>query len=347
MRIGIVTPWCECGIAYVSLDMYNTLAEHHDVFVLTRPKSNPIGPEWDVPNVEAGDVGSFRFPLDWAQRKELDMLIFNERLDFGSLRKLRGHGFKLVCLHEWESVSPQMVKAQNACWDGIIAPTRCAYERFVEMGLENVYHVPWGTDLELFHPPAEPRTGPIRFFQPVNFGGVQGRKNVMATKKAWAEAYTGDATLTLAQQRKQPGENANIIIRQGTLLRPYYAALYREADVVLLPSMWEGLGLCFMEALASGCAIVTVDAPPMSDYVTGGTTGYRCATEMAGRVGGIYVKRALIDVGDYTQVIKYMTRRPTTTRFMGPMSRALAEERYDWGKKRAGLRAVIEEIANG
>jgi glycosyltransferase involved in cell wall biosynthesis len=339
----------ERGLAYVSLDMYYALSEKHDVCVLTRPGSKPVGPEWNVPNVTYGGGRNFQFPLDWAMRQEVDVLIFNERHDYANLAKLRGHGFKLVCLHEWESVdpAPKMVNAQNACWDAIIAPTKCATDAFRQMGLENVYHVPWGTDLKLFRPPDEPRSGPIRFFQPANFGGVKGRKNVKATRQAWAKADKVDATLMLALQREGEDENGDISTRRGTLLRDDYAKLYRQADVVLLPSMWEGLGLCFMEAMASGCAIVTVAAPPMCDYVATGVNGWCCTTTLRDGVGGIYVKRALIDVPDYVRVIEYLAAMKTLTRVMGKESRKWAEERYDWAVNGAMLVEAIEEIADG
>ncbi|MGH3981206.1 MAG: glycosyltransferase [Pseudonocardiaceae bacterium] len=46
--------------------------------------------------------------------------------------------------------------------------------------------------------------------------------------------------------------------------RPWYAA----ADVVVLPSRWEGLSLTLLEALASGCPVVVSDIPGLSDAIT-------------------------------------------------------------------------------
>jgi glycosyltransferase involved in cell wall biosynthesis len=48
--------------------------------------------------------------------------------------------------------------------------------------------------------------------------------------------------------------------------RPWYAA----ADVVVLPSRWEGLSLTLLEALASGCPVVVSDIPGLAEAVTPG-----------------------------------------------------------------------------
>ncbi len=46
--------------------------------------------------------------------------------------------------------------------------------------------------------------------------------------------------------------------------RPWYAA----ADVVVVPSRWEGLSLTLLEALASGCSVVVADIPGLAEAVT-------------------------------------------------------------------------------
>jgi glycosyltransferase involved in cell wall biosynthesis len=48
--------------------------------------------------------------------------------------------------------------------------------------------------------------------------------------------------------------------------RPWYAA----ADVVVLPSRWEGLSLTLLEALASGCSVVVSDIPGLAEAITPG-----------------------------------------------------------------------------
>jgi glycosyltransferase involved in cell wall biosynthesis len=45
---------------------------------------------------------------------------------------------------------------------------------------------------------------------------------------------------------------------------------YAAADVIVLPSRWEGLSLTLLEALASGCSVVVADIPGLAEAVTTG-----------------------------------------------------------------------------
>ena len=47
----------------------------------------------------------------------------------------------------------------------------------------------------------------------------------------------------------------------GNLLQPQLAALMRTAHIFILPSFYEGLPLVLLEALASGCRIITTNLP--------------------------------------------------------------------------------------
>lgn len=336
MKIGIVSPWYERGIAFVSLDMYKALSDCHEVHVLATEQPRPIGDDFNVPNLTRDD-DQFRYPLEWAQERELDVLIFNERLDCRQLRPLREVA-KLVGLLQWEFV-PRTQKAAtwiNSCFDAVIAPTWPAFEAYSEMGLENVHLVPWGTDRELFKPfdinVTARHVGPLTFLQPSNMGGLHERKGVDATERAWLRAKTGDAKLIIHDQLRDPRTHAKM------------AQLYRQADVALLPSQWEGLGLTFIEALASGLAILTVDAPPMNGYVDDGWNGLLCKAEMKPAPHGIYVDRAVVDVRDYADKIAWMAQHPDEVRRMGQRSRLLAERNYDWSERGRKLVYVVESV---
>lgn len=64
---------------------------------------------------------------------------------------------------------------------------------------------------------------------------------------------------------------ADTVIMVGA--RDDVPALLAACDVFVYPSLFEGLGVALLEAMAAGCACVTSDVPPLSEVVTDGVTG--------------------------------------------------------------------------
>lgn len=78
----------------------------------------------------------------------------------------------------------------------------------------------------------------------------------------WRLHLAGGGT---GQEKKQCMELAawfgNQVVVHGPLSHPDLAALMKSAHVFILPSFYEGLPLVLMEALASGCCIITTSLP--------------------------------------------------------------------------------------
>ncbi len=55
--------------------------------------------------------------------------------------------------------------------------------------------------------------------------------------------------------------------------REYYRML-KKANVFIAPRAYEGVGLTFLEAMASGCAVLGNDAPAMNEYIRHREDGY-------------------------------------------------------------------------
>jgi len=99
--------------------------------------------------------------------------------------------------------------------------------------------------------------------------GIQ-RKGLHHLIKAWNSANLSDAHLTLVCYRIDPGIEQLIDPTQRvTLLRRQssdeLARLYRESDVFVMPSLIEGFGLVYLEALQSGCFIIGTGNTGLSD----------------------------------------------------------------------------------
>jgi glycosyltransferase involved in cell wall biosynthesis len=106
--------------------------------------------------------------------------------------------------------------------------------------------------------------------------------------------------------------------------RPWYAA----ADVVVLPSRWEGLSLTLLEALASGRSVVVSDIPGLAEAVPRG-------------VG------ALVPTGDARAVAEALARRLTDAdlRTAEGHAAALASRAFDVRRTHDHLAAVTTQIA--
>jgi len=68
----------------------------------------------------------------------------------------------------------------------------------------------------------------------------------------------GDEAAALA---RRIAAMAPVVIAHGPLSQPALAELLRRAAVFVLPSMFEGLPLVLVEALACGCRLVATDLP--------------------------------------------------------------------------------------
>jgi len=51
-------------------------------------------------------------------------------------------------------------------------------------------------------------------------------------------------------------------------------SLQRSADVFVLPSLWEGMPVSVMEAMATGLPVVGTDVPGIRELVVDGDTGF-------------------------------------------------------------------------
>jgi glycosyltransferase involved in cell wall biosynthesis len=344
-RVGLVSKWFERGSAYLNLMMYQGLKKAgYAVYVLgqSNVQHKPVGKEWDIRDLTWASGPLYGYPGPWAEKLDLDVLIFVERHDANRLAPLR-EKFRTYCINMMEYVGPEHVEAYNSGFDGIIAPVPDIAEHFERMGLENVFCVPWGIDLDVFHPLDRPKTGPTKFFHPAGFGGVAGRRGTKEVRAAFRVAETGNSTLLITSQR--PGEDVtvgSIRVRHGTMPQPELARLYREADVALLPSKWSGLGLTFLEAMASGLAIITVDAPPFNSFVRDNWNGYLCKTRMRPSPPQIKVDWAAIDHDDFAARIESLARLQALARIQGENSRAWAKEDFDWSRNIQALIALVE-----
>lgn len=121
-------------------------------------------------------------------------------------------------------------------------------------------------------------------------------------------AYTQDGTVTYL------GEQADV--------RPYL----QETSVFVLPSYHEGTPKTVLEAMATGRAVITTDAPGCRETVTDGINGLLVPVKSAEAVAAAMCRLA---------------EQPQLCRAFGAAGRKIAEEKYDVNKVNASIMQIM------
>ncbi len=106
-------------------------------------------------------------------------------------------------------------------------------------------------------------------------------------------------------------------------------ALYRQFDVLLFPTVREGMSLALLEAMASGLAVVASDASSNPELIEHGVGGLLCP------------------VGEpkaYATALRTLAADRERVRDMGQYNRQVVESRYTVDRMVAGYRKVFERV---
>lgn len=192
---------------------------------------------------------------------------------------------------------------------------------YMRKGMEHltkkVTVIPHAVDLMRFTPPIEPKENAV----PVLF--VPGRIEdpakglplfLEAAEKLAREGYAFEVRATLPEGYEGPSWLKAV----GKLDYASMPEAYRDADLCVVPSLWEEpFGLVALEAMASGVAVCASRTGGLQDIVVHGKTGF-----LFERGNGEALAACLEKLLD-DDVLR---------REMGVAGRKRAEEQYDWGK---------------
>lgn len=269
----------------------------------------------------------------WIKANKLDTIIFvEEHFTKNLLPICQKLSIKTINYIVWEAFNPAELSYYKQ-FSHLICPTKSSYKLLKEdYQLANAQFIPWGVDLSVYQwQEPIPKQKPIIFF-PAGWGGVADRKNEDAVIKAFSYVCPRDKSQLHihTQQEGQGGQAQNIIKTSGTVDMNQLIQYYKESDVVVLPSRWEGNGLPFMEASALGRPIITCDAPPMNEKISPFINGLTCKVTEMKEVQGIFVKSAEIDCWDFAEKMLQLTEDKDLLYKMQLASRKYAEEEFNW-----------------
>ena len=131
--------------------------------------------------------------------------------------------------------------------------------------------VPYGVDLETLTPGPRPPRGPFRV---LFVGQMVHRKGLGYLLEAWRSLALPDAELVLAGRggldRALLSRHEGSFRLAGDVSPAGLRELYRGSDVLCVPSLAEGFGLVYLEAMACGTPVIGTVNTGAADVVTEG-----------------------------------------------------------------------------
>lgn len=240
--------------------------------------------------------GSRRLPVGWlaragtGSRRALGRLAYG--LDPGIVHRMDlvlppGPGTNVVTLHDtvaWrfdDESAPIRAAAQEARRaDAVICVSAfTAEDAAARLGVRDPIVVPNGVDERFFHASALPQEAlaelGIRAPYILHMGGASRRKNLEALAGAWPTIRRASPELTLVLAGPaHPRRTELFAALEGTQLIGKVAdglvpGLVAGAELVVVPSLYEGFGLPAIEAMAAGTPVVAADTSALTEVVGG------------------------------------------------------------------------------
>jgi glycosyltransferase involved in cell wall biosynthesis len=351
LRIGIVTTWFERGAAYVSRQYRDVLRQIHEVFIYARGgEQRATGdPRWDGPEVTWGRPGLTPFhnavDLDdfarWIEQQRLDIVFFNEQAWWAPVVLCAK---RKVCTGAYvDYYTPESAPLFDA-YDFLVCNTRRHHSVFRHHP-QSLY-VPWGTDLDVFRPRGfglvQPET--LTFFHSAGmspprkgtdlvvraFDRLQGPVRLVIHTQHPLESCFPELTPVLERRTR----DGTLEIRQQTVTAP---GLYHLGDVYVYPSRLDGIGLTVAEAFACGLPVITVDHPPMNEFVNRADGLLTPVAELRTRSDGYYWPMAIADETALAAVMQRCVERLAEVPALKEAARRHAETHLDWRKNAQDL----------
>ncbi len=208
-----------------------------------------------------------------------------------------------------------------------------------------------GVNLHEFHPVQEPKNGQKNYITVTYLGGLSPKetkpfgmdqKGGITLLKAWEKFKQDNPASNASLQFCGPNVNSGIIasILQkdpssiqvnvvGPMDRKKVASLLQQSQIVVLPSMFEGLPNVAMEAAASGAALVGTKVGGIPEVIMEGRNGY------------------LIDRKDADQIADKLSQLINDQNILSSFqkeSRRFMEERFDSRQFAEGYINIYKEL---
>lgn len=224
--------------------------------------------------------------------------------------------------------------------DAVVAPSHTtAAELRRDYGVETVEVIANGVTPALAPPPHRRELPPVILYS----GRLRSRKAVAVLLAAMPRVLAavpncrlvvvgdGEQGAHVAAAVRERGLAAHVELA-GALPRPAAMARLAEADVFCLPSIYEGLPLAILEAMAAGLPVVATAVSGNPEAVEDGITGLLVPPESAAALADALIA---------------LLADPERRRAMGEAARARIAERFSIDRIAAEHLALLHRLATG
>jgi glycosyltransferase involved in cell wall biosynthesis len=214
--------------------------------------------------------------------------------------------------------------------DRIFVPSSFVQNSLLEVGIQQdkISVIPFGAPIDYFQP--QPKQD--RRFRALFVGRVGPRKGIHYLLQAWRELKLPESELLLVGFNDFPNdwlERYNQEIHYiPSLPHASLNQCYSSANVLVFPSLVEGLALVQLEAMACGIPLITTHNAGGSDIVTDGVEGFIVPIR---------------DVEALKEKLEWCYCHPQELAQMGQAARQKAEQ-LSWGLYRQRLATRVQEV---
>ena len=234
--------------------------------------------------------------------------------------------FKRWSVGRWYSFVKMQGKVASKMPRVVVVSENSIQDIHTDMGvpMENMRLVPVGVDPELFKPVLGVEPVPGRLITTASADVALKGLAFLIEAMAKLRADGLDITLTIIGKPK-PGKSMDLIDQFG--LHPHIefvsgvpderiVELYSEAELAVVPSLYEGFSLPAIEAMCSGTPLVATDGGALPEVTgTHGETVFRCSKG---------------DAGHLAETIRHALDHPEARARVGHAGRQRVLERWTW-----------------
>ena len=231
------------------------------------------------------------------------------------------------------------VNGSDVCVANSYATKEDFLERYSPPADWNCQVIHWGVDTEMFHPSGEAKDTETN--QILAVGRLAARKGYGSLLRAFAQVNQknpdtellivgrGSLKKRLVKQAKRLGISSSVRIDSGM---PFdkLAEEFRNADLIVYPSYYEGQGLIPLEAMASGTPVATVNHGPLPEMVDDS-------------VGALFT---MADTDSMSSAILGLLDNPEGLETRGIKGRERVLKNFTYGQNAEDFSQIYSQLAN-